>query len=490
MKILRRAVALPGVVTYSTVMGNGVDANGFTTLTLRPTVAKRYYVGTGGLDTNTGLSHAQRFLTYAKARSLITSGAGDQIVIAEGTTLSEALSWFSDFTGFSAQYPTVVSSYDPADPTNEAKIGMGHQRSARPKFTSNTNQVTNSVVTNLALKGIEFDSGNLNEQKFQMVGATSNMLIENCIFRYNSISYDFSTYGPQQNFIFRNNSVYGGWGTASGADGGGLYLSGNYSAVVEDNVFYHSGWKVGATRDDAYTIGGPTAFRHGIYAQTTSEVINRRNLYMDTSSEATTMRGNHQTYENVAIRCPAGFNIGGGTGYDANRPNGITIQASYNLAMEGIDRNTANPLGWGMGCENGIPGSKAHHNLFFSNSGTNTYTLSNNADYNQPSYMAFEDNVAYGWTPSNAGLSHYATGGAFPAQCFTTFDRNKWDDVASGTNVKSISSMFPNPYTPAQLYTAAGVTDYATLVNLAINAPEQHYQRTLRSLAFAGYGIS
>jgi hypothetical protein len=515
LRFVRKGAAVSaggGTIAYDTTIGSAVDANGFTTLPLR-SGANRYFIGAGGSDSNTGLSHAQRFATLGKAISMIVAGNGDQALIAEGTTLNETLpkggdanGWIASKSGFSALYPTVFSSYDPADPTNTAKYGRGDQRNARPVLTGSYVGVNvgNGTYGNIAIVGIDHNPGSLSGNGLNFLGAASNILLENNIFRALGLSHDTGeaqTVSPTTpRLIIRNNSIYGNW--LDSGHTGGIYIAGINGVTIEDNVIWHTGWKVGATRDDTTANGGlvgDQVFRHPIYAQTnTSNVTVRRNLFMDNASDAGIARGDNVLWtENVSIRNPAGTGLGGGPSYNTERPNGVLFEASYNLSMAAIDLTSSNPSGYGYTTSNGEPGSKVHHNLLIRSTvenGPNALAFSAQADFNQPSYVAFQNNISYHW---NGATSYYAAGGVFPSQSipFTSYDNNAWDSAASGTNVYSQGLTYPNAYTEAQLYAAltptfASVTDYASLASYASAHPEAHVQRTLRSLAFTGYGLS
>ena len=112
--------------TYDTSVGMGVDSNGFASLPLRAG-AHRYFVSSAaGSDAN-GCAAAQQpdkpLATIAAAKACLGSGAGDQLLVAEGTRYAEGLTNMMDQMGYNAAYPTVIQSYDPADALNEAKYG-------------------------------------------------------------------------------------------------------------------------------------------------------------------------------------------------------------------------------------------------------------------------------------------------------------------------------------------------------------------------------
>src|SRR5437588_7270163 len=148
-----------GTAVYDASVGNGVDADGFASLPLR-SGAHRYYVRNGGSDAN-GCSSAQNpatpLATIAAGMACVTAGNGDQVLLAEGSTFKEVIPWLSYKGGFSAQYPTVISSYNPTDPTNESEIGRGDQRNARPVLTTGGGLVSGAPFSYAAIVGLDFN---------------------------------------------------------------------------------------------------------------------------------------------------------------------------------------------------------------------------------------------------------------------------------------------------------------------------------------------
>jgi hypothetical protein len=348
---------------------------------------------------------------------------------------------------------------------------------------------------NIAIRGLDFNPGNLAGVGFLFNGMGYGILIEGNILRYTSVSYNSteaqSVLPTLQTLIFRNNTSYGVWST--GGPIGSFYCSGIDGVTVEDNVFYHIGWKIGASRDDVAASGGPTVFNHPIYLQCNTNGTVRRNLTMD-SADTSTARGNINWYDNVSIRDPSGVGLGDSTEYNVDRPAGIDIAAWNNLFVAAIDLNSTNPRGYAFTTANGKSGSRVHHNLMIRSTiptGVNAKAFNATTFFNQPSYIAFEDNYSYVWNPS--GQTYYSGGGFYPAQAFTTYARNGWEDPSSGTNFNNSADVLPNAYTEAQLYAAltatyASITDYASLVSYAIANPEAHVQRAIQSLAYTGYG--
>jgi hypothetical protein len=241
-------------------------------------------------------------------------------------------------------------------------------------------------------------------------------------------------------------------------------------------------------------------FNHPIYLQANdgTEIV-RRNLMMDNGADGGIARGSNITWqENVAIKSPNGFGLGAGNSQDfTGQPNGSLVDASDNLSVGAVDLSSSAPRGAGYTTANLASGSKIHHNLLIysdatPNSADLTIGTSGGSGYGfptRPTFTDFENNVAFHWSASSAVVLFE---GGSPIT--STYANNLWDEAASGTNGDSQTAAFPHPYTQAQLYAALtatypSITDYNSLVNYAIAHPEAHVQRTLRSLAFAGYGM-
>jgi hypothetical protein len=488
--------------TYDTSIGASVDTDGFAQLPLR-SGGHRYFVSSSSGSDSNSCSAAQSpstpLATVSAGMACITGGNGDQVLLAEGSSFSDVLgagngpTWLAFKGGYSPQYPTVIESYNPADPLNESEYGRGDQRNARPVLTGAHNQLTNGTTSYIVFKGLDFNPGNTPDHGFAFVGDVRYILLENNIFRYTGVSVDTTNYpsisATSTHFIVRNNSLYGMWST--GGRSGGFYIAGVSGITVEDNVFYHDGWKIGASRDDDFSVGGATVFSHSYYLQTnTTGAIVRRNLSADGAGDGGIARGDSVFTENLFIDNPAAIGVGGGPQYNIDRPTGVTFDVSYNAIIGDADVNSTHPLGWAINTTNGQSGSRVHNNLIIRSrnpSGPAMSGFSNNAAFNQPSYAQYDHNLMYQWVVLT-GQVYWPSCGGFPAQCFTTYDANNWDGSAQGTNTNSASTSFPNPYTAAQLYAALGFADKTAFINYAINHPEAHIQRNARAMLFTGYG--
>jgi hypothetical protein len=508
---------LPPSVVYDTSIGNGVDTAGFADLPLRSGAA-RYFVGNGGSDANTGLSHAQRFATLGKGGSLIVGGRGDQVLIAEGSTFTE--DWgtetatyptlnggnsYSTKGGFSPLYPTVIQSYDPTDSLNESKYGRAIAGGNSPVFTGHQSATIGNSIDYFVVRGIKWNNTSTTvNQNFGMVGSCSYILFEGNYFKNTEIdvdsgNYTFPTTAPTSptNLIFRNNVWDTPWDVTvlSGGNGriGALYFNGYNGITWEDNFVYHNGWSQTQARTDVVPNQAST---HPVYENPiNTNFIMRRGLIIDPSADAAAIRGDGTLTETVVIGAPGGVGLGPPSSETGERSDGFDYRASYNLIIAGLEFNpgTGSYLGVGFSSNSGKPGSRTDHNLIIRKVAGQSRqgTVFNNFawDTTKRCYMEFDHNISFDW--SDTGYTVQTNGGFAPTYAlpYTTYDYNGWDDPASGTNTHVTSASFTNAYTEAGLYVAAGYADKAALVAAMLANPTLHLQRTLRSLAFAGFNL-
>ena len=472
-----------------------MDSAGFANLPLR-SGAHRYFVNSAiGSDANGcggAQSAAKPLKTIDAGKACLALGNGDQLLIAEGTSYSEGLTNLQGQMGYSAQYPTVIQSYDPADPTNEAKYGHAGQGRRPVVNTGGTNSQQLSCCGSnanqfLAIRGLDFNPGDKPDMNVQFVSTANYILIENNIFRYTGLGFDIGASPRAAHHVIRHNSFYGMWSPS--AHVGGIYDAGTDGLVVEDNVFWHVGWKLGVSRDADVTQGGPTVFRHPVYAQTNDNgILVRRNLFMDGAADGGSLRGGAITFtENVSIDNPVG--VGGGVNYNVENPNGVDIEVSYNAFLGDADLNSTNPRGMAIVSANGRQGSSAHHNLIARSRDVNAVNVTafhTQSDYaDKPSYMSYDYNLVYQWA---AASQVYGIGGAAGAE-FPTYNNNVWDALTSGTNANIGSKSFPNPLTSPQLFGALGCTDKAGCATQMIENPELGWGIKARALLWQGYGM-
>lgn len=488
-------VPTPTLATYDTSIGTGVDANGYAILPLRAG-AHRYFVSSAVGSNANGCVAAQAstkpLASIATAKACMVNGNGDQMLIAEGTTYVETLPNLDFLAGFSPQYPTVVQSYDPADPLNESKYG--HAANGRRPVVNTAGVVqniaccTNTPTNYIAIRGFDMNPGNKPDMELRFIGPNNYVLVENNILRFTAVDFDSSR--PAIHHVIRKNSQYGSW-SATGHAQGSYDNNTAQGLVYEDNIFWHSGWKMDVSRDEAPNSGGADIFKHAIYQQNLSmNAIVRRNIFVDPSATGNQARGGGLITENVYIDNPIATAGGGGTNYSTISPTGVDFEISYNAIIGNAWITSALPRGFAIVTSNGRPGSSVHHNLIVRNinpADYNTYAFNTSADWNVPSYADYHDNRVWKW--STPGKS-YIAGGSYPTQIHSTFENNIWDDPTSGSNVNNAGLTLPNPLTTAQLFAALCNSDKATCMAKMVETPELGWAPKARALLFTGYGMT
>ena len=492
-------------VTYDKSVGNGVDASGFASLPLR-SGAKRFFVnsssGSDGNSCSAAQSASAPKATLASATACLTSGEGDQILIAQGTSYAAGLNNISGLGGYSPLYPTVIQSYDPADPTNEAKYGRA-TGSSRPVLDTSGTVQQNFLMGGgtsgkfFAVRGLDFNPGAsaaLAEIRIlpNTYGTPDYILFENNIFRYTMLNFDNQGSAGKvkaAKFIVRNNALYDQFGDHSQ----GMYIANVDGTTIEDNVFWSNGRLHNVSRDAPQSSGGSSIFNHPIYAQDdTINTVVRRNVFIDTATDGGNLKGGGTYTQNLVIRCANAFAFGSGNDYSVDAPNGVVIEGSYNAAIgSNIVNSTSGAIGWGVHTNNGRQGfSAVHHNVFARNDQSNGYALMADAaadvTYNKalPNYTDFHDNISYLWNRSGQSTA-FTTNPLVHA----TVNNNLWDDPTSGTNINNGGHVFPNAYTETTLLNALGYADETSFVNDLINNPEKHVQRQAVALMLGGYGV-
>jgi hypothetical protein len=488
---------------YDDAIGAGVDVEGFARLPLRAG-AKRYFVNSStGSDSNSCVaaeSPSTPRRTIPSALECVKAGtwaggpgegpgAGDQLLVAEGTTYSAFIptGGLDLRFGHSAMYPTVIQSYDPADALNENKYGRakGNRRpvitEAGIKAMTNWNFAPNSAF--YVVRGFDFNPGDTPNNVISWAGGSDHILMENNIFRYTVVAMN----GPAEmkyRHILRHNAFYGAWDTQARA--GGFYDDNATDITIENNIFVHSGWRPGFSRDTPYAEGGPTIFNHGVYLQNdTRRAVARRNVTTDSSATGLMMRGDAKIYHNVAIDEPIGFIGGTGNDYNVKAPNGVDIEIFENLVLGDADISTVNPRGQAIITGNGKPGSYVRKNLILHSrnpTAVNVFAFQNKAEFNQPSHILYDNNLVYRYS------ARLSTVEAFPAQIFSDFQNNVWDAATLGTNTNHTGMNFPNAVVASDVYSHLGCGAKASCVAQMVENPDQNWADRIRSFVFAGYG--
>jgi hypothetical protein len=426
----RGTVTAPPVSVFSidSTIGSGINASGYSVLPLRAG-AHRYFVNSStGSDASScaaAQSPSTPKATMASAYGCLADGAGDQMLIAAGTTYSANVPAMN-ISGFSPTYPLVYQSYDPADPLNEAKYGVVATRPV--VFTAGGDGTITCCRTTpssyLAIRGLKFSPPDTGENVLGFSGSNGlgqhYVLLENNIFAQTEVMFQGDARDKTRGIVVRANMSYGAWSPngASTAPAQGYYLDNIASGTVEDNTIYHSGWKRGASRDDPVASGGldnggsPNLYRHSIYMQDSSDLLIRRNAFIDPAITGCSCRGMVDMQKNVAIDNPISFIAGLGTSYQYVRPHGEWAFVTANAAFGDADINAINGGAAARGIAytggNNMLGSQTRYNLAArsrAQSSSNAF-LNLQASVDSPaSYMDYHDNLEYSFAPTATVIS-------------------------------------------------------------------------------------
>jgi hypothetical protein len=518
-------VGTPGVlpsITYDTSIGLGVDTNGRTDLTPRVGASKFYVRTSTGSDSNTctqAQSPSTPKATIKSAEACVTDGAGDHVLIAQGETYPSGFAYIGDKGGFSAQYPVVYQSYDPADPTNQAKWGTatGSQRpvidsSAVDSQSGGFIQGTGTAKQYRAIRGLEFNPGNianvfLSTLRSNAGGTPDYFLWENDVVAYTELDFNFSQASARgTHIVLRNSAFYGAWANSLSLHAQCIYGS-MAEITIEDSIFWHCGWKTTAARSDDPTLGGPTQFNHPIYIGVdTRNTIVRRSVFIDNDADGGVLKAGGIYNYNLSINNPIGMEFEAPDTYTAGdsitnsdffTPLGVGEEAAFNAVIGG-GAMTTSATDWGLRAANSLPGSAIHHNVLARSSAQAAYALMIDARLDVypgtasglPSYADFYNNTSYLWSTSGNTKGLGLNNTVDPTLMHYTFNNNVWDDPASGTNVNNGGVSFPTAHTVGTLMTALGYADLPTAQADWIAHPEQHKWRTGWSLMATGYGIT
>ncbi|MDB5297478.1 MAG: hypothetical protein JWO31_3461, partial [Phycisphaerales bacterium] len=197
------------------------DAAGFTVVT--PTAADRvYYVSASGSDANSGLSASAPLKTIAKAKGLVRSGYGDQLLLKRGDTFREAVGTWTK-GGASADDPMVFGAY-----------GTGSRPVvATGKASAMTTGSSSSKTTNhLVIQGIKFwsDARDPTSPTFagasggnegvRLLAGTNDLLVEDVAVDSYTTNVTLTGYfGPMSNVRIRRCVITDAYNTAGHAQG-------------------------------------------------------------------------------------------------------------------------------------------------------------------------------------------------------------------------------------------------------------------------------
>lgn len=424
------------------------------------TASNTYQAGaTGSGGTLTGYGPKK---TLNAALALMPSNAratstGNQLFAAKGSTYAatNVTNTNGQHSG-RADFPYCFQSYDSTDPMNVLKRGRINGPndyatiSYDATYAAYLNNIQGAGINNggVVVRGFNFISateGSIGGQTISFSWYQPNMLFESNIFNDIALELSNSTTPPNNlalinpNTIVRQNVFYNEWGNA----GAGVH-SQTTNLTVEDNVFLHCGWRVGADRNDSKASGGANnGFNHAEYiaGQRGTWLNSRRNLFVDSASFGTSDRGAAVVQYNVHVDDP-GASVTGGTVGDASveNPAGVYVN-QRNILILGSN-NVTTPFGRGVQAGNCLSGSTISY----------VYALNNPNYPSGPAVVTLQKESYIDPVIDVSNVLAYAFS-------TTMFSINAGVTQTGSGNVNSVSS----PATNSQIFQAAGWADKAAI---------------------------
>lgn len=322
-----------------------LDANGFTVVAPEPGSRVVYVSSSLGDDANDGLSPTAPVKSLGHAKSLLRTGAPDQMLLARGDVWQETLGDWNK-GGRSAQEPMLIGAY-----------GTG----ARPRLETGTKTAFSILsesanVKHLAISGLhlvasarvpgsaDFVAGSGADNGLRILSRVDDLLVEDCVvqaYTDNILLQDYN--GPQSNVTVRRSVIVDAYST-DGGHSQGLYAYGVNGLLLEGNVFDHNGW--------SETVPGSpaTIYNHNIYlSSNNANVTITGNVIANASSHGLQARSGGRIENNVFLDNPIGMSFGVVRGSSVT-PGGVSGVVNGNVFLGTRDINGA---GRGNGLEIG-----------------------------------------------------------------------------------------------------------------------------------------
>lgn len=296
-----------------------------------------YVSYSGGNDANDGSTSALAVKTIAQAKTLLTSGQNDWILLKRGDVWPETLGrWTHPGKALSAMM--VVSSY-------------GDTSAGRPLMHSDANGLTTfgspeGYIHSVAFFNLEFKTSSISGDAAYWKGVDfvytmSSILIEDCWFHgyYQNIVI-VGNEGTMYNInVRRCQATYAQTSGTNHANN--LYFHAVSGLQIEENLIHHGGW------NELVPICSGTIFRHNVYVQDTcSAVTVDGNIISYGGSHGLQLRPGGTCTNNFFFRNSINMLMGSSI-----------FTVSNNVVMGGKNITDALPRGWGLevnACSSGM----------------------------------------------------------------------------------------------------------------------------------------
>ncbi len=509
-------VPSPANSTYDTRVGLGADANGIPILTKDASARYIYWNPSHGSasDSNAGTDPNYPKATLVSAWAALRTGSGDWLLMAQGATTSSGFGQVPARSGRNASYPVVVTTYNPAAPTDTAQMRQG-------KVTVNVAVGSNPLsFYNYTGQYVVFENIDLVQPLTTSAAASSVMLLNweyssdttpallfhNVRFLRTQVTVQGTTGTAHlNNIVFRHCVFAYASQPSSRGHSQGMYMWATNGVTIEDSIFYHNGWSDNTgSRNTA--SNAPDIFNHNAYFGTlTYNTIFRRNITGHASSHGLQLRGGGIANDNVFISNPINLLIGGGDNYSTYRPAGVTYSANNNVIIGSEDITSSTPRGFGVLFENTQDGGSFDNNLVVnvgaaSTGGIHAFIPTWMASqFNLPTYINITNSIMWRWNSNystNSFTSPYRLAddlvySGTSSQMHFSYSGNvlQHDTSPTGTNRNTPATAFPDPTRDIAGYaTANGHASESALWAAMIANPKAGWASSIGNYIRAGYG--
>jgi hypothetical protein len=327
------------------------DSNGWTVVTPSAETRVIYVSSSMGNDTNDGLSDDYPVQTLQRAYSLLRDSCPDWMLLRCGDEWYENIPSINK-SGYSEDEPMLISSY-----------GAGERpliKSEDGSVISNDGHVLPEHVFFIGLDcysykhdptSADYDESVVSNRGVRWVGGGSDILIEDCCFRFFSGGLVVQKYtGPQlTDFRLKRCIITDSYSTNSHSQG--FYASEIDGLLVEECIFDHNGWLIQGTGDNSQEGGAATMFNHNTYFGECNDVVVRGNMFLRASSMGNKMRSDIPEGSvgilfdnNLYVEGEIGIGIGGNT-EEHSRFRNVVIRNNVMLHI-GRSNPTSRDFGW------------------------------------------------------------------------------------------------------------------------------------------------
>jgi hypothetical protein len=262
-----------------------------------------------GNDGNPG-TRSKPVKSIKKARSMVRSGAGDQVLLQRGNVWKESLGNWS-VSGKSSDEPLVLGAYGTGErPRIESVDGF--------YLLARGGGVHDIMVMGLHLKSPGGGTG------MRVLGKVDNLLVEDCKFERfrGNISLEAGV-GPVTDVTVRRSVITDALPIGSG-HAYGLYADKTDRLTLEDNVFDHNGW-------GSKPMGAMNLSHNAYITSTNSNFVARGNTFANAAGHGLQARSGGIIENNLFYNNPRGLSFGVVHGDGPTKAGGVTGRIDGNV---------------------------------------------------------------------------------------------------------------------------------------------------------------